>query len=164
MTRSAPWVLVCEDDDDDFVLLKRAFEESGNPVFLTRARDGEELMPVLLNPPAATGGPVVYPKFILLDLRMPRKDGREVLRELKGHPELKKIPIVILTTSKYHGDINRAYLEGANTFFCKPQDFRSLVEMVGVVCSYWLRLAQHPSSEDDEARAGAGGLREKETS
>ena len=142
---SVPWVLVFEDDEDDFVLLKRAFEESGHSASLVRARDGEELAPALLRPPAGAAG--AYPRFVLLDLRMPRKDGREALRELKGHPEWRKIPVVVLTTSKYPGDINRAYLDGANTFLSKPHDFRSLVDMIAVVCAYWLKIAQHPAPE-----------------
>lgn len=149
MTSPAPWVLVCEDDDDDFLLLKRAFEESGNAVELVRARDGEELLPALLNPPPASGPRSAYAKFVLLDLRMPRKDGREALRELKAHPEMRKIPVIVLTTSKYHGDINRAYLEGANTYLSKPHDFRSLIEMIGTVCAYWLRTACHPTLETE---------------
>ncbi len=150
----APWVLVFEDDDDDFLLLKRAFEESGNPVHLTRALDGEGLMPQLLGS-VSDGGPA-YPKFILMDLRMPRKDGREALRDLKNHSDLKKIPVLVLTTSKYHGDVNRSYLEGANSYFTKPNDFRSLVSMIGTICDYWLKNALHPAPEP------AGSAREKE--
>jgi two-component system response regulator len=148
-----PWVLVCEDDDDDFVLLKRAFEESGNAVFVTRAVDGEGVLPLLLDPSPATGGAAVYPQFILLDLRMPKKDGREVLKQLKAHPELKKIPIIVFTTSRYPGDINRAYQEGANTYLTKPHDFKSLVEMISVVCNYWIRVAEHPLPEAENADA-----------
>lgn len=153
MNELAPWILVFEDDDDDFVLLKRAFEESGNPVYLTRAKDGEELRPSLLSPSSATGGAAVYPKFILLDIRMPRKDGREVLRELKSHPEWRKIPVVILTTSKYPGDINQAYAGGANTFLTKPHDFKSLTAMIGTVCDYWLKTALHPAPEPERKPA-----------
>lgn len=140
-----PWVLVFEDDDDDFLLLKRAFEESGNRVHLTRALDGEGMIPELLGS-ASDGGPA-YPKFILMDLRMPRKDGRETLCELKSHPDFKRIPVLVLTTSKYHGDVNRSYLEGANTYFSKPNDFTSLVAMIRTICDYWLKTAVHPGSE-----------------
>jgi CheY-like chemotaxis protein len=154
MKEPAPWVLVCEDDDDDFLLLRRAFEESGNPVLLTRVMDGEGLFPALMSSPAGAGPAATFPRFVLMDLRMPRKDGREALRELKNHPELRKIPVIVLTTSKYHGDINRAYLDGANTFFSKPHDFRSLVALIGTVCAYWLGAAQAPFSEGAEAESG----------
>ncbi len=144
MKEPAPWVLVCEDDDDDFLLLSRAFEESGHAVTLVRAVDGEGLLPALQNPPPGTDPDYPYPRFVILDLRMPRKDGREALREVKHHAEYKAIPVIVLTTSKYHGDILRAYQDGANTFFTKPHDFRSLVAVISGICVYWLNAARVP--------------------
>jgi CheY-like chemotaxis protein len=78
--------------------------------------------------------------LILLDLNMPRKDGREALAEIKADPELKKIPVVILTTSKREEDIVRSYLDGANSFIVKPVTFEGLVEVMRAVGHYWLDI------------------------
>lgn len=151
MRSFVPWVLVCEDDDDDFLLLSRAFAENGDPVTLVRAVDGEGLLPALKDPPAGADPNSPYPRFVILDLRMPRKDGREALREIKSHPDYRAIPVIVLTTSKYHGDIHRAYLDGANTFFTKPHDFRSLVQLIGALCAYWSHAARLPARAQIDA-------------
>ncbi len=85
-----------------------------------------------------------YPGFILLDLNMPRKDGRTALREIKASPVLQRIPIVILTTSKAEEDIVRTYNLGVNSFICKPVTFDSLVEIVKTVGRYWIEIVALP--------------------
>lgn len=85
-----------------------------------------------------------YPGLILLDLNMPRKDGRTALREIKAHPELHRIPIVILTTSKAEEDIVRTYDLGVNSFICKPVTFDGLVEIVRTVGRYWIEIVALP--------------------
>ena len=85
-----------------------------------------------------------YPGFILLDLNMPRKDGRTALREIKVSPILQRIPIVILTTSKAEEDIVRTYNLGVNSFICKPVTFDSLVEIVKTVGRYWIEIVALP--------------------
>lgn len=85
-----------------------------------------------------------YPGFILLDLNMPRKDGRTALREIKASPILQRIPIVVLTTSKAEEDIVRTYNLGVNSFICKPVTFDSLVEIVKTVGRYWIEIVALP--------------------
>jgi CheY-like chemotaxis protein len=147
MSGRVPWILVCEDDDDDFLLLSRAIEASGCTLRLRRALDGEAVLPTLSDSLTEAGSDRILPRFILMDLRMPRKDGKEALRDVKRHPEFRKIPVIVLTTSRYHGDIDRTYLDGANTFFTKPQDFKSLVFLMKQVCDYWAAAAL-PSAPD----------------
>ena len=138
-------ILVAEDDADDRLMIKDAFEESrlGNPVDFVE--DGIQLMDYLQR-----GGEYghlhdhPYPGFILLDLNMPRKDGRTALREIKASPILQRIPVVILTTSKAEEDIVRTYNLGVNSFICKPVTFDSLVEIVKTVGRYWIEIVALP--------------------
>lgn len=138
-------ILVAEDDADDRMMIKDAFEESrlGNPVDFVE--DGMQLMNYL-NREAEYSELVEhpYPGFILLDLNMPRKDGRTALREIKASPILQRIPIVILTTSKAEEDIVRTYNLGVNSFICKPVTFDSLVEIVKTVGRYWIEIVALP--------------------
>ena len=86
--------------------------------------------------------------MILLDLNMPRKDGREALEEIKNNPELKRIPVVVLTTSKADEDILRTYDLGVNSFICKPVTFEKLVDVMKTVTDYWLQIVQLPREAD----------------
>lgn len=138
-------ILVAEDDADDRMMIKDAFEESrlGNPVDFVE--DGVQLMSYLQREGEyANLGDHPYPGFILLDLNMPRKDGRTALREIKASPILQRIPIVILTTSKAEEDIVRTYNLGVNSFICKPVTFDSLVEIVKTVGRYWIEIVALP--------------------
>ena len=85
-----------------------------------------------------------YPGFILLDLNMPRKDGRTVLKEIKNDPDLHRIPIIILTTSKAEEDIIKTYNLGVNSFICKPVSFDKLVDIVKTVGHYWIEIVALP--------------------
>ncbi len=147
MTRSSYpiRIVVADDDPDDRMMIKDAFEEAklGNPVDFVQ--DGVELMEYLrregqyknmANQP--------YPGFILLDLNMPRKDGRTALKEIKESAELHRIPIVILTTSKAEEDIIKTYNLGVNSFICKPVSFDGLVEIVKTVGRYWIEIVALP--------------------
>ncbi len=138
-------ILVAEDDADDRMMIKDAFEESrlGNPVDFVE--DGVQLMDYLTRQgDYAKLADHPYPGFILLDLNMPRKDGRTALREIKASPVLQRIPIVILTTSKAEEDIVRTYNLGVNSFICKPVTFDSLVEIVKTVGRYWIEIVALP--------------------
>jgi CheY-like chemotaxis protein len=138
-------ILVAEDDADDRMMIKDAFEESrlGNPVDFVE--DGVQLMNYLQREgDYAKLSDHPYPGFILLDLNMPRKDGRTALREIKASPILQRIPIVILTTSKAEEDIVRTYNLGVNSFICKPVTFDSLVEIVKTVGRYWIEIVALP--------------------
>ena len=138
-------ILVAEDDADDRMMIKDAFEESrlGNPVDFVE--DGVQLMNYLgRQGEYAHFADQPFPGFILLDLNMPRKDGRTALREIKESPILQRIPIVILTTSKAEEDIVRTYNLGVNSFICKPVTFDSLVEIVKTVGRYWIEIVSLP--------------------
>lgn len=138
-------IVVADDDADDRMMIKDAFEESklGNPVDFVE--DGVELMEYLNRQgkwTRLTNQP--FPGFILLDLNMPRKDGRTVLKEIKESSELHRIPIVILTTSKAEEDIIRTYNLGVNSFICKPVSFDKLVDIVKTVGHYWIEIVALP--------------------
>jgi two-component system response regulator len=138
-------ILVADDDADDRLMIKDAFEESklGNP--LDFVEDGVQLMEYLNREGAykhLANQP--YPGFILLDLNMPRKDGRTALKEIKESADLHRIPIVILTTSKAEEDIVRTYNLGVNSFICKPVSFDGLVEIVRTVGRYWIEIVALP--------------------
>lgn len=141
-------ILMADDDPEDRMLTKEAFEEShiANPLYFVE--DGEELMDYLhrrgkFSDPAAAP----RPGLILLDLNMPRKDGREALREIKQDPELKLIPVIVLTTSKAEEDIYRSYDLGVNSFIVKPVIFESLVEIVKTLGKYWFKIVTLPKEK-----------------
>ena len=138
-------IVVADDDADDRGMIKEAFEESklGNPVDFVE--DGMQLMEYLRREGKyqhLAGQP--YPGFVLLDLNMPRKDGRTALKEIKESAELHRIPIVILTTSKAEEDIIKTYNLGVNSFICKPVSFDKLVEIVKTVGHYWMEIVALP--------------------
>ena len=138
-------ILVADDDADDRLMIKDAFEESklANPVDFVE--DGVQLMEYLKREGAYKNlAHNPYPGFILLDLNMPRKDGRTALKEIKESPELHRIPIIILTTSKAEEDIVKTYNLGVNSFICKPVSFDGLVEIVKTVGRYWIEIVALP--------------------
>lgn len=142
--REAIRILVADDDADDRLLIQDAFEESrlGNPVDFVE--DGVELMDYLHKRGNYEIADHCLPGIILLDLNMPRKDGRTALKEIKQDPAFKKIPIVILTTSKSEEDILRTYDLGVNSFITKPVTFDQLVEVARVVAKYWIEIVALP--------------------
>ncbi len=134
-------LLMADDDEEDRLLARDALQQSRVLNELRFVEDGEELMDYLhhrgryAEPESAP-----RPGLILLDLNMPRKDGREALAEIKADPSLKRIPVVILTTSKREEDIVRSYMDGANSFIVKPVTFEGLVEVMRAVGHYWLDI------------------------
>ena len=132
-------VLLVEDNPGDIRLLKEAFQEAGLTCRLSIARDGEQAMAFLHRQRGYENSP--RPALILLDLNLPRKDGREVLAEIKTEKLLQKIPVVILTTSTNPDDVNRAYELHANCYFAKPGDIESLMKLGRLLESFWLRSA-----------------------
>src|SRR5262249_47637676 len=134
-------------DPDDRMLVCDAFEESGLGCDLRCVEDGEELLDYLRRRGKyASGGDAPRPALILLDLNMPRKDGREVIREIKADPGLRQIPIVVLTTTRAEEDIWRSYDLGVNSFIVKPVLFEALVEMVVTLGKYWFETVELPRS------------------
>ena len=138
-------ILMADDDADDRMLTKDALEESRVLNELRFVEDGEELMDYLkrrgkFTDPADTP----RPGLILLDLNMPKKDGREALKEIKADPELRRIPIVVMTTSKAEEDIYRSYDFGASSFITKPVTFDRLVELMKALGEYWVEFVELP--------------------
>ncbi|TGK29018.1 response regulator [Leptospira gomenensis] len=138
-------ILVAEDDPDDRLLMRDGFRENNliNPLHFVK--DGEELIDFLLNK-GEYSDILKYPKpgFILLDLNMPKMDGREVLRTLKGIPELKKIPVIVLTTSREEEDMIQTYDLGANSFIRKPVEFSAFIDTIRTLGEYWLEIVELP--------------------
>lgn len=141
-------ILMADDDADDRMLARDAMEESrlSNPFFFVE--DGQELMEYLRHEGKYTKQPAPRPGLILLDLNMPRKDGRQALREIKSDPHLRRIPVVVLTTSKTEEDILRSYDLGANSYITKPVTFDRLVEIVRTLGVYWFNISQLPEGTD----------------
>lgn len=139
-------ILVADDDEDDRMLIGDAFEEArlNNPVDFVK--DGEELMSFLRREGEYSGlSPDHKPGIILLDLNMPKKDGRTALKEIREDPGLRNIPIVVLTTSKSEEDILRTYDLGVNSFITKPVTFDNLVEVVKLLGRYWIEIVEIPA-------------------
>jgi len=138
-------LVFAEDDDDDFLLAHEALMESHLLNTIFRVKDGQELMDFLLHQNAYTHpGSAPRPDIILLDLNMPRKDGREALSEIKAHPLLRSIPVVVLTTSKVEEDIIRTYELGVSSFIRKPVTFEQLCKIVKVLEEYWFEIVVLP--------------------
>ena len=141
-------VLVADDDDDDRSLIRRALDKGGVVDDLRFVKDGEELTDYLNRAGRYSGSiPPPRPGLILLDLNMPRKDGREALREIKANPELRQIPVVVLTTSRAEEDINRSYELGASSYIGKPNTFGALVDALNVVGEYWTDIVPSPPGD-----------------
>jgi CheY-like chemotaxis protein len=141
-------ILLADDDPDDRQLTRDAFAENRLVNMLHTVEDGEELMEYLRRQGRyADQKNSPLPGLILLDLNMPRKDGREALKEIKADPELRRIPIVVLTTSKAEEDILRTYDLGVNSYVTKPVTFKSLVELIKVLGRYWFEVVELPPDE-----------------
>jgi CheY-like chemotaxis protein len=138
-------ILLADDDEEDRMLTSDALNESRVVNDLRFVEDGEDLLDYLYrrgkytNPESAP-----RPGLILLDLNMPKKDGREALREIKADPDFRRIPIVVLTTSKAEEDIYRTYDLGANSFIAKPVKFESLVSLMKEIKRYWIEIVELP--------------------
>ena len=142
-------ILLADDDPDDRMLALDALSESrlGNKMYCVE--DGEELMEYLRHQ-GSYADPACAPRpgVILLDLNMPHMDGREAIRALKADPELRLIPIVVLTTSKAQQDVLRSYELGVSSFIVKPVTFADLVEVMQEIGRYWFQIVELP--QDDE--------------
>jgi CheY-like chemotaxis protein len=138
-------ILMADDDADDRLLVQDAFRESGLAGDLVFVGDGVELLDYLYQR-QRYGEPRAAPRpdLILLDLNMPRKDGREALRDIKADANLRRIPVVVLTTSKAEEDILRTYDLGAAGYITKPVTFEGLVEAVKTLRKYWLEIVDLP--------------------
>ena len=136
-------ILMADDDPDDRWMASEALEESRVCNELRFVEDGEELMDYLLrqgNFASPETSPV--PGLILLDLNMPKKDGRKALEEIKGNPALRRIPVVVLTTSAAEEDIFRTYDLGVSSYITKPVSFEGLVEVMKTLAKYWFEIVE----------------------
>jgi CheY-like chemotaxis protein len=138
-------ILLADDDDDDCMLAQEALTESSLAVKLHVVNDGEDLMDYLYHRGKYTSD-ITFPRprLILLDLNMPKKDGREALKEIKSDTQLRQIPVIVMTTSKAQEDIHNSYSLGANSFIIKPTDFTDLVSVMRGIGKYWFDIVELP--------------------
>jgi CheY-like chemotaxis protein len=142
-------ILMADDDADDFFLARDAFKASGILNDFQLVADGEELMDYLYRRGKFSAlENVALPRLILLDLNMPRKDGREVLVEIKSDPDFRRIPVVVYTTSAENDDIANSYELGASSYITKPATFGDLVEVMRGLGEYWLKIVRLPEKND----------------
>jgi CheY-like chemotaxis protein len=136
-------VLLVEDDPGDVVLITEAFEDNKVNNRLAVVQDGVEALQYLRREPPFEDA--TEPDLVLLDLNLPRKDGREVLAEVKADPDLRRIPVVVLTTSKAEEDILRSYDLHANAYVTKPVDFDRFIEVVRQIDEFFVSVVKLPS-------------------
>ena len=129
-------VLIAEDNEDDYVLTRDAFIEAGLPVELLWVKDGEELMDFLKS---------VAPELILLDLNMPKKNGKEALKEIKADKRLRRMPVVAFSTSGSENDVQSTFDLGINSYIQKPVGFDQYVRVLKVLYDYWFDVSKIPS-------------------
>jgi CheY-like chemotaxis protein len=139
-------ILVCDDDEDDRMLTRQALEDAHISNAVRFVEDGEQLLDYLYQrgPFAGETGEAPRPGLILLDLNMPKLDGREALKTIKEDAMLRDIPVVVLSTSRLDEDIARSYQLGVNSFITKPVTFSGLVEAMNVLGRYWLEIVELP--------------------
>lgn len=137
-------ILIADDDPDDRMLMKEAFSEDNVTNMLKFVENGVELLDYLHKRGKFSSEETFRPGLILLDLNMPKMDGREALRRIKSDPDLKRIPVVILTTSTAEEDIAKSYDLGVNSFISKPSKFSDLVKVARQIGSYWFRTVELP--------------------
>ena len=138
-------ILMADDDEEDILLVREAFEKSKLLNDLYAVVDGVELMDYLRHTgPYSDPASAPRPDVILLDLNMPKKDGREALKEIKADPDLKDIPVIVLTSSKGQADILKTYELGGNSFVTKPVTFQSMCEVIAKLGEYWFQIVKLP--------------------
>ncbi len=138
-------ILIADDDPDDRLMAREALMQSHSMHRIFFVEDGEELLDYMYNRGKYEKGDYPCPDLILLDLNMPKKTGAEALSEIKSDPDLRHIPVVILTTSKEEEDISRSYDLGVNSFITKPVTYESLVNTMKILGKYWFEVVQLPS-------------------
>ena len=141
-------ILMADDDPDDRMLTQEALMENKLANDLHFVEDGEELLDFLKKRGKYQDRDVPRPGLILLDLNMPKKDGREALSEIKADPELRSIPIIVLTTSKAEEDIVKSYDLGVSSFISKPVTFDDLVKVAKAIGEYWFGIVILPDTKE----------------
>ena len=136
------YILIAEDDDEDYLMTEEAFEASKSNRSLVRVTDGEQLLDHLFD---LNQDGEAKPAFIILDLNMPKIDGREALRRIKRDEVLRKFPIIILTTSSAESDVDSCYSIGASSYVVKPRNFNDFTNLVSTINHYWLDTVIRPN-------------------
>ena len=137
-------LIVADDDEEDRMLMRRALEKAGVQAQVITVEDGDELLRYLRKQGAFAGSPT--PDLILLDLNMPRKDGRTALKEIRDDPALRTIPVVAVTTSSNEEDVRRMYELGVNAYVRKPTEFKRLVEIAHALERHWFGTVLLPGA------------------
>jgi CheY-like chemotaxis protein len=138
-------ILFIEDDPNDQILVRRAFNKCGIMNQLYCIDNGDSAVEILSNSQGdSSAGAQVQAGLVLLDLKLPRRSGLEVLEWIRGRPSLRRMPTVILTSSRQQEDIDRAYDLGANSYLVKPVDLHEFTELIRSVVTYWLQINQPP--------------------
>ena len=141
---STQYVLLVEDNPDDAEFTLRALRQANVALHVAVADDGVTALDFLFCTGAhAARTPGILPRVVLLDLKLPKLDGLEVLRRIKADRRTRNVPVVVLTSSKEPRDIHEAYLRGANSYVVKPVEYAELVTKLGDLVRYWLQLNQH---------------------
>jgi CheY-like chemotaxis protein len=139
-------ILHVEDDQNDILLLQRAVRKTGSNANIQAVSDGDKAVAYLSGANSYSDREKFpAPQLVLLDLKMPRKSGLEVLKWIREQPALKRLVVIVFTSSKHDEDINQAYELGANSYLVKPVGFESLMEMMKSIKSYWGDLNQMPT-------------------
>jgi two-component system, response regulator len=139
-------IMYVEDNPSDVELTMHAFKKHNLANNIQIARDGEEALNMIFGKDATPKDNLLaYPRVVLLDLKLPKVDGLEVLRKLKGDPRTRQIPVVVLTSSREERDIIESYSLGVNSYIVKPVDFDKFVEAMKILGMYWLLLNQPPT-------------------
>ena len=141
-------LLLVEDDSNDILLIQRAFRRASLTIPLSVVKDGDKAIDYLSGQaPYGDRTQHPWPSLILLDLKLPRRSGLEVLAWIKVQPVLRRIPVVVLTSSRENADVDRAYEIGANSYLVKPVTFSALESMIEALDKFWLQANQYPSIE-----------------
>jgi len=137
-------ILIADDDMDDRLFMERALRQNGFTQAINFVEDGEDLMEYLRQNGRYKGQQPVYPNLLILDLNMPRKNGFQALAEIKADPALRRLPVIVMSTSSTHEDVLKTYNLGVNSFVIKPFNFNRLVEIVGALKLYWMDIVKLP--------------------
>lgn len=138
-------ILLAKDNENDAMLVRRAIEIAGVKAKLQVVHDGQEAIDYLSGTePYADRSKHPFPRLMLLDLKMPRLDGFEVLKIVRGRLQIIQLPVIVLTNSENPSDIKRAYELGATSYFCRPDSVEGLDEMIHVLHAYWLKFNHFP--------------------
>ncbi len=137
-------ILIADDDADDRIFLEQAMRQNGYTQNIRFVEDGEELMDYLSREGRYTELNAPWPNLLILDLNMPRKNGFQALQEIKDSPRLRRLPVVVMTTSSADEDVVKTYNLGVNSFVTKPFNFNRLVEIVGALKTYWMDTVKLP--------------------